>query len=207
MLTPSFSTAARRQGGMALIEALVALVVLSLGALALLGVQLRTLADTRTATHRATAIRLIGDLSERINNNPSGLSNLSAYQSAWGASPSSASCASSKCDAAQLAAADIYEWKQNIKNTLPDGKAAVVLTTSEAGLNRRQLGVIVGWRENERKREGGTDTEYTAKLKQTNTAHDCEDGYTCHFQYIGPQQRCYMPDPVRHPGAGAVCPD
>ena len=104
MLTPSFSTAARRQGGMALIEALVALVVLSLGALALLGVQLRTLADTRTATHRATAIRLIGDLSERINNNPSGLSNLSAYESAWNASPSSASCASSKCDAAQLAA-------------------------------------------------------------------------------------------------------
>ena len=107
MLTPSFSTAARRQGGMALIEALVALVVLSLGALALLGVQLRTLADTRTATHRATAIRLIGDLSERINNNPSGLSNLSAYESAWNASPSSASCASSKCDAAQLAASGI----------------------------------------------------------------------------------------------------
>ena len=105
MLTPSLSTTARRQGGMALIEALVALVVLSLGALALLGVQLRTLADTRTATHRATAIRLIGDLSERINNNPSGLSNLSAYESAWNASPSSASCASSKCDAAQLAAA------------------------------------------------------------------------------------------------------
>lgn len=192
---------------MALIEALVALVVLSLGALALLGVQLRTLADTRTATHRATAIRLIGDLSERINNNPAGLSKLSAYQSSWDAAPGSASCASASCDAAQLAAADVYEWKQNINNTLPGGKAAIVMTSGEAGSNYRQLGVIVGWLENERKREGGADTEYTAKLKQTNTAHDCKDGYTCHFQYIGPQQRCYMPDPVRHPGAGAVCPD
>ena len=59
-----------RQRGFSLIESLVAVVVMALGILGILGVQMRTLADTQTGVRRAQAIRLIEDLSERIKLNP-----------------------------------------------------------------------------------------------------------------------------------------
>ena len=64
------------QKGMALIEALVSIVVLSLGGLALVGIQLRTLVDTQNGVHRAQAIRLINDLSERMKVSPDSLMRL-----------------------------------------------------------------------------------------------------------------------------------
>jgi type IV pilus assembly protein PilV len=57
------------QRGITLVEALVALLVLALGILGLAVVQGRTLVETRTANSRATAIRLISDLSERVRLN------------------------------------------------------------------------------------------------------------------------------------------
>ena len=49
------------QRGISLIESLVAIVVMALGILGILGVQMRTLADTQTGVRRAHAIRLIED--------------------------------------------------------------------------------------------------------------------------------------------------
>ena len=49
---------------------------------------------------------------------------------------------------------------------------------------------MVAWRENER----GAGNDYLNALKATNpgtgTNYECESGFTCHFQYIGPLQRC-----------------
>lgn len=49
------------------------MVVMALGLLGVVGVQMRTLADTQTGVRRAQAIRLIEDLSERAKVNPSAL--------------------------------------------------------------------------------------------------------------------------------------
>ena len=68
-----------KQQGITLVESLVAIVVMALGVLGILGVQMRTLADTQTSVRRAQAVRLIEDLSERIRANPGGLSQLASY--------------------------------------------------------------------------------------------------------------------------------
>ena len=62
---PMHITSQHLQRGISLIESLVAIVVMALGILGILGVQMRTLADTQSGVRRAQAIRLIEDLSER----------------------------------------------------------------------------------------------------------------------------------------------
>ena len=71
-LKPANPAPAQRQRGITLIESLVAIVIMALGILGILGVQMRTLADTQTGVRRAQAVRLIEDLSERIQVSPTG---------------------------------------------------------------------------------------------------------------------------------------
>ena len=63
--------AKKHQRGMTLIESVVAIVVAALGILGVVGTQVRTLADTQTTVRRAQAVRLIEELSERMQINPS----------------------------------------------------------------------------------------------------------------------------------------
>ena len=195
----------RRQNGFALIESLIAIVVMALGILGILGVQMRTLTDTSTTLRRAQAIRLIEDLSERMKVNPNALRNASLFESAFGGTHSIASCASG-CNLTQLAAYDLADWKRTVSNTLPQGKASIFIPQAESGLpagTNRQLGVMIAWRENERFKS--TDSEY-AEYKndidatKTNdggtfknlggTAAACPDGWVCHLQYISVPARC-----------------
>lgn len=215
----------RQQQGMALIESLVAIVVLSLGGLALLGIQLRTLSDTQTSVRRAQAVRLIEDLSERIKVNPDGLAGLANYQLSWGTTPSAtANCATTACNSTQLASYDLAQWRRSVAALLPLGNATVFFAGDESNAalapNRRQLGVMIGWRENERRKEGESAADQTAfkwpftEAVNTGTAGvQCPAGLICHLQYISPTQRC-LPS-VRNastsPGGATIvpvfCPD
>lgn len=186
---------------MSLIESMVAIVVMALGVLGILGVQMRTLADTQTSVRRAQAIRLIEDLSERMKVNPNALTNINAYTSGFSNEPTPGSC-SSGCNHSELAAYDLAVWKQTVKNTLPLGQASIFLAPGETqDANRRQLGVIISWRENER---AGTKTDDIDATKVrstdtdgksiftagTDTDNACPTGRTCHLQYIPVSARC-----------------
>ena len=74
----------KSQRGITLLESLIAIVVMALGILGIVGVQMRTLADTQTTVRRAQAIRLIEDLSERMKVNPNSLADISGYVTDWG---------------------------------------------------------------------------------------------------------------------------
>lgn len=190
------------QRGITLLESLVAIVVMALGILGILGVQMRTLSDTQTGVRRAQAIRLIEDMGERMKANPSALANLSSYVSNFAASPTVPSCASG-CTAANLATYDVAVWKRTVRESLPLGKASIFVAPGEADGNRRQLGVIVAWRENER---DGMSTTDKAAINATLTAgagtdtatNACPADHTCHLQYIIAPSRCapYSPDGV-----------
>ena len=190
------------QRGITLIESLVAIVVMALGILGILGVQMRTLSDTQTGVRRAQAIRLIEDMGERMKANPSALANLSSYVSNFAASPTVPSCASG-CTAANLATYDVAVWKRTVRESLPLGKASIFVAPGEADGNRRQLGVIVAWRENER---DGMSTTDKAAINATLTAgagtdtatNACPADHTCHLQYIIAPSRCapYSPGGV-----------
>ena len=221
-LIHSHPAAARLQRGVSLIESLVAIVVMALGILGILGVQMRTLADTSTSVRRAQAIRLIEDLGERMKTNPSALANLNTYVSNFAATPSVGTCASG-CDQAQLAAYDLAVWKRTVRENLPLGKASIFVPPAESGLpagQGRQLGVMIAWRENERDTTTGTggykDDIDATKVRAadgtlsagggTDTDTDaCPADHTCHLQYILVPSRCA---PFA-PGAGApfyYCP-
>ena len=190
------------QRGVSLLESLVAILVMALGVLGILGIQMRTLADTQTGVRRAQAIRLIEDMGERMKANPSALANLSSYVSNFAASPTVPSCASG-CTAANLATYDVAVWKRTVRESLPLGKASIFVAPGEADGNRRQLGVIVAWRENER---DGMSTTDKAAINATLTAgagtdtatNACPADHTCHLQYIIAPSRCapYSPGGV-----------
>ena len=190
------------QRGITLLESLVAIVVMALGILGILGVQMRTLSDTQTGVRRAQAIRLIEDMGERMKANPSALANLSSYVSNFAASPTVPSCASG-CTAANLATYDVAVWKRTVRENLPLGKASIFVAPGETNGNRRQLGVIVAWRENER---DGMSTTDKAAINATLTAgagtdtatNACPADHTCHLQYIIAPSRCapYSPGGV-----------
>lgn len=203
----------RKQRGVSLLESLVAILVMALGVLGILGIQMRTLAETQTGVRRAQAIKLIEDLSERIRTNPDGLGNLNAYTTAWSSAPASAACGSSGCSPSQLAARDLYMWKTSVQSTLPLGDAAIFLSSAEtiAG-DRRQLGVMIGWRENERARGGDTASDtaaYKAVFSPASTASatiGCPADLICHLQYIQPNQRCSKYSAASSVGT-LYCPD
>lgn len=203
-LTPSHSAAVRHQRGISLIESLVAIVVMALGILGVLGVQMRTLTDTSTAVRRAQAIRLIDDLSERMRVNPNALLIINDYESGYsqkGSALTAANCASTAstaCTPAEQAKYDLKQWKTTVEQTLPGGQASIFLAPGETvDANRRQLGVIIAWRENER--EGTkTDDIDASKIRAadgtftagTDTANACPTDKTCHLQYLPVAARC-----------------
>ena len=199
LTSPSHSQHPQRQRGISLIESLVALVVAALGILGIVGVQMRTLADTQTGVRRAQAILLIEDLSERMKVNPNALNNLASYTSGFDDSPTPGSCASG-CTPADQASYDLARWKETVKANLPLGQASIFLAPGE-DQGRRQLGVIVSWRENERN-GSKTDNIDATKLRVvdedgketfiagTDDDNVCPDKRTCHLQYIPVSARC-----------------
>ena len=191
----------RRQRGISLIESLIALVVAALGILGVVGVQMRTLTDTSTTVRRAQAIRLIEDFSERLKVNPNALTILSSYESGFSATvsePANKCTTDPGCTNAQQAAFDVATWKETVKNSLPAGEASIFIAPGEtAESNRRQLGVMIAWRENEREGTKTDDIDATKVRGKNNTLYSaagtavsCPTNKTCHVQYITVSARC-----------------
>lgn len=189
------------QRGISLLESLVSIVVMSMGILGILGVQMRTLADTQTGVRRAQAIRLIEDLSERMKVNPNALGNTPNYISGWGAvAAAPTDCKVSACQANELALYDIAQWKQSVTRTLPLADAIVFRSADEpTAATQRQIGVMISWRESERR--DGTTTEndvYKGVFTPDSTAAApaaaapavCPADRICHLQYIQLSARC-----------------
>jgi len=190
------------QRGISLLESLVAIVVMALGILGILGVQMRNLADTQTSVRRAQAVRLIEDLGERMKAHPNALMNLASYTIGWNATLSASpavNCRDLACSPVQLAAYDLWAWRILVRDSLPAADVSTFVAAGEGTAeNRRQLGVMVSWRANER--EDGND--YNDRIDTTKTiAADgsvteagggvtCPTGRTCHLQYLPVTARC-----------------
>ena len=197
----------QRERGFTLIESLVAIVVAALDILGILGVQMRALSDTNTASQRSQAIRLIEDLSERLKVNPNAEANVADYLIAWNtATDTSLSplapltpraavlCNAATCTGQQQARFDIREWKRAVELALGPGVADATVfeaVDETAATNRRQLGVMVSWRQN----ESAADTAATFAITSTDTgAAGCPTDRICQLQYIQLASRCKIDD-------------
>ncbi|KQX29543.1 type IV pilus modification protein PilV [Variovorax sp. Root434] len=140
MLSVPFRKPRGSQAGFSLIEAMVAVLVLSFGLLALAGLQLRVLADSAGASNLNMAVQLAGDMADRIRANlVTGATADSPYVADW--SPASAaaperSCAGAdaSCSAVELAAYDLWNWKRTVASALPGGLADMQGKAAAGGL-------------------------------------------------------------------------
>lgn len=182
-----------KQQGFSLMESLVAIVIMALGIFGVLGIQMRTLADTQNGVRRAQAIRLIENLSERIKINPSPLAStvFSTYLvSAPGPMAAPPACTSA-CTPTQLAQFDIATWKQLVINTLPAGDAVVFTVDDETDANnRRQLGVMVSWQQKEKETAGALVAPFVTATTGPTSNVNCPSQRICHLQYIQVSARC-----------------
>ena len=185
----SASPAKSKERGIALIEALIAILVIAIGILGVLGVQMRTLSDTQTGVRRAQAIRLIEDFSDRLKANPNAMHNIDKYTTSWNDKPAiSKNCTTNACDNSELAQFELSQWKTSVNQLLPGGRAAIFVSEVKPSPdNRRELGVMISWRKNEKT----NDADYLQEINAaSNGSVACEQGRTCHLQFIPLSGRC-----------------
>lgn len=137
------------QRGFTLIEALVAFLILSVGMLGIASLQTVSLRSGQTASLRTVAVIKAGEILDRIRANPSAVNN---YAVAAGATGSNKGCNTglNKCSPADMAADDIFTWKNDLKAALPNNTgttASVVVTPPGAGAVLTDVTVTVNWEE------------------------------------------------------------
>ncbi|MEH6582015.1 MAG: type IV pilus modification protein PilV [Halioglobus sp.] len=98
--------------GFALVEVLVAVLVSAIGVLGLAAMQISAKRATYEAAQRSIATNLAGDMLERMRSNPSALAAYRVMDLAGPAIPSTRNCSMSVCSALQLAAHDLFEWRE-----------------------------------------------------------------------------------------------
>ncbi len=124
--------------GISLIEALVTLVVISIGMLGIAALYVESLKASNTAMGRTRAVTLASDMADRIRSNPAGAQSYQVDTTAASANApfncaQTAAAAALDCTPVQLAAYDIWQWKTLIGNS-SDASAARLGLPAATGL-------------------------------------------------------------------------
>lgn len=145
--------------GVTLVEVLVAVLIVSFGLLSLLALQSNTLKYQRGSVQRAQVSALMADYIERVRTNldqAPGVVAGSPYllSDTWEAQAEipeiDIDCLEAECNSAQLAAFDMAEWRQLVRDTLPQG---AVFTQGTAA---RGITVTFMWADKEITGDGAT---------------------------------------------------
>ncbi|MHA7681387.1 type IV pilus modification protein PilV [Cupriavidus sp. PET2-C1] len=118
----------RPASGFTLIEALVTIVVLSFGVLALAALQLRTLVDGRTASMRNVATVLAYNLADQLRSNEAAMT-AGAYNQPVGLT-TVACFTTAGCTPAQMAASSYKAWLDDTAAALPSGLGTVCIDST-----------------------------------------------------------------------------
>jgi len=136
--------APRRQVGISLIEALVTLFVLSIGMLGVAGLQSVGLQAGHSATLRSQAVFHAQELIERMRANRAALGDYAGVAVDHGCADRAAVAIS--CTSAELAADDLYRWRQSVRASLGaalgDDDLSIAVDTSVAPAI---VTVSIGW--------------------------------------------------------------
>jgi len=152
--------------GLAMLEALAALLVLTVGALGVVWWQQQAMVRQQQQIYQFIAIGLVDDLTERMRINAS---QTTLYALNWGESRQAAQdCVASACNRSQLAQWDIAHWLTALRAQLPKGDAAVYPLSELPGW----WGISVGWSAN----------------KMTAASASCPARLQCWYVSIRPQR-------------------
>jgi type IV pilus assembly protein PilV len=139
------------QRGVSMTEALVALVVLSVGMLGIAGLFIESMRANRSATSRMHAVNLVNEMTDRIlANRLAG----NAYALPAGATPSEKGCVvDSNCTIEELAEDDLATWIDAVRAVMPpdvNGNPTQTIVDVNSGANisePTQYRVTVRWTE------------------------------------------------------------
>lgn len=112
------------QRGFTIVEAMVALVVLSVGMIGVAALHGQGLGASRSAQFRSIAVNLSADMADRIRTNRLG-------GAAYAGAPANNNCdpaggGAVDCTPAQMAAHDLFLWNQQVVASLPNGQWNIV---------------------------------------------------------------------------------
>ncbi|HEX5686456.1 MAG TPA: type IV pilus modification protein PilV [Ideonella sp.] len=173
---------------MSLIEVLVAMLVVSMGVLAVAGLMATASRYGKTSEFRAVATLLASDIVDRIRANkpaidPALAGDVAAYNmtggyDSWATEPGDAAdCANSEiCLASEIVAQDRAEWGQAVFNSLPGGAAYVQLPADPKA--NPTADVWIAWLDPD-----ASSDEATADVDGRS---ECPQG----FRELTPQPRC-----------------
>jgi len=121
------STLKHSQHGFGLVEALVALVVVSVGMIGIAVLYGQGLAASRTALFRTQAVNLASDMADRIRlNRRAG----ATYQTGGAGTNRNCEPGGNTCTPAQMAEHDLFVWNAQIDRQLPGADGVVVFTAA-----------------------------------------------------------------------------
>ena len=109
--------------GFTMVETLVALVVLGVGLLGIASLYVVTLRTSGGAIYRMQAVNLASDLGARIRANPTAGT---SYAGPPATAPGTCTGPDKSCTPEQMAAHDLYDWQEQIANTLPGNPTGTV---------------------------------------------------------------------------------
>lgn len=141
-MTSTQKSSARRESGFTLIEAMVALVVLSVGMIGVAALHGQGLSAGRTAQFRSVAINLGADMADRIRVNRLGGASYQGPAANNNCDPTGGGGVN--CTPAQMAAHDLFVWDQQLAAALPNGVGGVVFN---AGTTPPTYTITVQWDE------------------------------------------------------------
>ena len=132
--------------GFSIVEAMVALVVMSVGMLGIAGLYVSSLKAGRTAILRTQAVNLASDIADRIRANRTALT---AYDTATVApcTVPGGGATLAETTARNIAATDTCQWVANIQTLLPAGNGVIAFVAGvPAGMPNVYV-VTVSWQE------------------------------------------------------------
>ena len=143
-----------KQTGAGLIEALVAILVLSIGLMGMIGMQTASFRYEQTSWIRSALANNISGLADRIRANPDSLPTAYSFSSTYAAERASilgnstyftpaTNCDTSNCSPADRAAYDLVVWRQTLNQQMP-GSAGFVVPTGTKGVDLRYT-ITAAW--------------------------------------------------------------
>jgi type IV pilus assembly protein PilV len=131
----------QKRRGFSLVETMVALVVMAIGMLGIVGLFVVSFKSGSTAINRVNAVNLAAELADRIRAN-----RLAGAAYAGGSANNSCMGSSAKCSADEMAAYDLFGWRDALSHTLPGSPSATVTVTAGSGTTNNYT-ILIQWSE------------------------------------------------------------
>lgn len=113
-----------RQDGFGLLEALISVLILSIGLVGVAMLQINAMKRNQEAQFQAMVLAQAQNMIDRMTQNPTGVAN-GAYDNASGI-PADPGCVSASCTESQVAQKDINYWNTMNAQLLPSGQGTIV---------------------------------------------------------------------------------